>query len=130
MCIVKNVKFYKHRQLAKDIGINLSKIDKLVFKSKIIYTQCNFDEKDMLFMNAINQIATNVTYMIAKFDSLSVEDVLILLRKNCIKNRFYKDFSTRNTQHIINKVTKDTLFLHLLYIHNRIKEFGRHIDKN
>lgn len=80
------------------------------------------EEHEFLLSNAIRQIATNLTYIIKDFNKHSTGDVVMLMKKNCIKSSYYKEFNSRNYEFIAKKLedNRKLLLMNLLYVYNRI----------
>jgi len=119
---VKNVKLEEYKLLCKECGLNINRIEKLCYCSKITYSNCMVEEHEFLLSNAIRQIATNLTYIIKDFNKHSTMDVVMLMKKNCIKSSYYKEFNSRNYDFIAKKLegNRKLLLMNLLYVYNRI----------
>lgn len=131
---MKIVNIAEYRNLCAECGLNISRIDRLCFKTKILYYQ-NSDTKDKEYIlnSALRQIGTNLTYIINQFWRMSIHDIIDKLKSNCIhpfkfsKGMDGRVFGTRNYNHIHRQLEKSRhdLFLRIIYIHNRISLLTR-----
>lgn len=107
-----------------DSIIHLNKKGKL---DKIAYCR-NFSYRhaDSAMMNDIlRQIAINLNYLVAKFDTMHFEDIILEIRKNCIKKFHIGLHSQTNpsTTYAINYIEKNKrqeAKAKLMYISNQI----------
>lgn len=100
--------------------LNKYRIEKIGYRSNL----CYFERNKSLLNSIIKQIAINLNYIINKYDNLSTDELLIQLRKNCIKS-FEKEFAnnTRNVDAIIKYIQKNKRIeakSKILYIHNQL----------
>lgn len=108
------------KELNKVVSLNKLRIEEIGYRSNL----CYFERNKSLLNSIIRQIAINLNYVITKYDKLTIDEVIIQMRKNCIK-RFEKDFmpNTRNLDATINYIEKNKRIeakAKLLYIHNQL----------
>lgn len=109
------------QELNVSVGLNKTRIEKIGYKSNL----CDYPIKNKkLLCSIIKQIAINLNHVIIKYDKLTIDEIVILMRKNCIK-RFEKDFvpNTRNLDATINYIQKNKRLeakSKILYIHNQL----------
>lgn len=108
------------QQLTTSISLNKTRIERIGYKSNL----CDYSYNKEMLDSILKQIAINLSYIIVKFDNLTVDELIIQLRKNCIK-RFERDFGTktRNLDAIRNHIEKNKrqeAKSKLLFIHNQL----------
>lgn len=108
------------QQLTTSISLNKTRIERIGYKSNL----CDYSYNKEMLDSILKQIAINLSYIIVKFDKLTVDELIIQLRKNCIK-RFERDFGTktRNLDAIRNHIEKNKrqeAKSKLLFIHNQL----------
>ena len=108
------------QQLTTSISLNKTRIERIGYKSNL----CDYSYNKVMLDSILKQIAVNLSYVIAKFDKLTVDELILQLRKNCIK-RFERDFgsNTRNLDAIRNHIEKNKrqeAKSKLLFIHNQL----------
>lgn len=108
------------QELSTTISLNKTRIERIGYKSNL----CDYSYNKEMLNSILKQIAINLAYVISRFDKLTVDELIIQLRKNCIK-RFEGDFgtNTRNLEAIRNYIEKNKrqeAKSKLLYIHNQL----------
>ena len=112
------------QELNISVSLNKTRIEKIGYKSNL----CDYPQNNIILLNKIiKQIAININCLIVRYDRLTIDEIVIQLRKNCIKG-FEKDFAnnTRNIDAIINFIEKNKrkeAKAKLLYIHNQIWKY-------
>ncbi len=109
------------KELDQKIKLNKSgRIDKIAYCSNF---SLNHSESDLM-KQILRQIAINFNYLIVKFDTMRMEDIVIEIRKNCIKN-FECGFTKFNSNSIyvidyIEKKKRLEAKSKLMYISNQL----------
>ena len=108
------------QELSTTISLNKTRIERIGYKSNL----CDYSYNKEMLNSILKQIAINLAYVISRFDKLTVDELIIQLRKNCIK-RFEGDFgtNTRNLEAIRNYIEKNKrqeAKSKLLFIHNQL----------
>lgn len=106
-----------------DSRINLNKSGKL---DKIAYCS-NFSSKhhdSKLMKDILRQIAINLNYLIARYEQMDMDDVILELRKNCIRafTKGLTNFNSNTTDAIlhIQKNKRPEAKAKLIYISNQL----------